>query len=64
MRNYIVRVYRRYPPEAGLLSGIVEDVESGLTETFHNLDDLQALLASHVEKGSFDPPGKTTPGQT
>jgi hypothetical protein len=53
MQNYIVRVYRAHPGDAGSVSGILEDVESGRKATFHNLDELQAMLADSVMSGQI-----------
>jgi hypothetical protein len=44
MRNFVVRVYRSYPEDKSLVSGVVEDIESGQKVVFHNFDDLQSLL--------------------
>ena len=54
MRNFVVRVYRRHPEGKGLVSGIVEDIESGQKEVFQSFDDLQSLLAHSIENGHFD----------
>lgn len=56
MRNFIVRVYRRYPEYKGLVSGVVEDIESGQKEIFESFDDLQSLLAHAIECGQFSLP--------
>ena len=53
MRNYIVRVYRRYPEAEGLVAGVVEEIESGQKEAFSSFDDLQSLLAHSIERGEF-----------
>ena len=53
MRNFVVRVYRSYPEDKSLLSGVVEDIESGQKVVFHNFDDLQSLLACSNEDGLF-----------
>jgi hypothetical protein len=49
MRNFVVRVYRSYPEDKRLVSGVVEDIESGQKVIFHNFDDLQSLLACSIE---------------
>jgi hypothetical protein len=53
MQSYIVRVYRARPEDAGLASGIIEDIESGLKESFHNLTELQTMLADAIGKGQL-----------
>ena len=56
MQSYIVRVYRACPEDAGLVSGIIEDIESGLKESFHNLTELQTMLADFIGKGQLGLP--------
>jgi hypothetical protein len=51
MRNFVVRVYRSYPEDKRLVSGVVEDIESGQKVIFHNFDDLQSILACSIEDG-------------
>ena len=57
MQNYIVRVYRAHPGDAWSVSGILEDVESGSKTTFHNLHELQSMLADSVMSGKIGFPG-------
>jgi hypothetical protein len=53
MRNFVVRVYHRHSETEGLVSGIVEDIESGKVEVFQSFDDLKSLLAYSIENGHF-----------
>jgi len=57
MQSYIVRVYRACTEDAGLVSGIIEDIESGHKESFHNLTELQTMLADSIGKGQLGFPG-------
>jgi len=54
MRNFVVRVYRRNSETEGLVSGIVEDIETGKKEVFQSFDDLKSLLAYSIKNGHFD----------
>ena len=53
MQNYIVRVYRAHPGDAGSVSGILEDVESGRKATFRSLEELQTMLGDSVMRGQL-----------
>lgn len=56
MKNYIVRVYRARPDNLDSVSGIIEDSESGQKESFHNIKELQTLLAHSIGRGQFELP--------
>jgi hypothetical protein len=60
MKNYIVRVYRAHSSDLDSISGVVEDIESGQIEPFHDLNDLQSLLAHSVRRGQLELPNLTT----
>ena len=62
MQTLIVRIYRRYPEDKGLVSGVVEDTESDHKVAFQNFDDLQSLLAYSIECGQLSPSGNV-PGK-
>lgn len=53
MQTYIVRVYRARPENAGSVSGIIEDIESGHKQSFHNHTELQTMLADSIGKGQL-----------
>jgi hypothetical protein len=54
MQNYIVRIYRAHHGDAGSVAGILEDIESGDKIPFHNLNELQTMLADSIVKGQFE----------
>ena len=66
MKNYVVRIYRAPPSCPGSISGIVEDIESGQTDPFHNFNELQALLNASIRTGqyelSYNSPAEEKPG--
>ena len=53
MQTYIVRVYRAHPEDEGSVSGMIEDIESGLKQSFNSLIDLQSKLAHSIGKGQL-----------
>jgi hypothetical protein len=61
MQNYIVRVYRASPDDLDSVSGLVEDIESGQKESFHNFSELQTLLAKSTGRGQLALPDLTNP---
>lgn len=64
MQNYIVRVYRARPEDVESISGFIEEIESGEKETFHSMDELQAILAHSIGKGQLGFPDLVTPELT
>jgi hypothetical protein len=66
MDSYIVRVVRREKTQtdrAAHLDGVVEEVESGTRQAFHNADELWAILGGVAETdkpGGGDTEEKTT----
>lgn len=60
MQNYIVRVYRAQPDDAGSVSGVIEDTDSGQKESFHNLNDLKTMLGNSIMKGQRGLPNLVT----
>jgi hypothetical protein len=36
------------------ISGVVEDIESGQIGSFHNIDELQALLNDSIRTGQYE----------
>jgi hypothetical protein len=54
MKNYIVRVYRAHPSCLDSISGVVEDIEFGQIGSFHNFDELQALLNDSIRTGQYE----------
>ena len=50
MDHYIVKIYRRARKQPRQLTGMVEDVATGGTQTFHNLDQLGAILGAAPEQ--------------
>ena len=53
MQTYIVRALRARPRMLGPVSGIVEDIDSGQTEAFHNFNELQAMLGHSIAIGQL-----------
>lgn len=53
MQNYVLRVYRTHPTDAELVSGIIENIDSGQKESFHSLSELQSMLAHSISKGQL-----------
>ncbi len=64
MQNFIVRVYRARPEDMESVSGLVEDIESGEKESFHSMDELQAILAHSIGKGQLGLPDLVNPELT
>ena len=60
MQTYIVRVYRVRPEDTGSVSGVIEGVESGQKEPFHNINELQTMLADSIGKGQLESPNLVT----
>jgi hypothetical protein len=60
MKNYIVRIYRANPLDLTSIYGVVEDIASDQIESFHSLEELQALLMCSVRCGLLHPPNLTT----
>ena len=56
MQTYIVRVYRAHPEDEGSVSGMIEDIESGLKQSFNSFIDLQSKLAHSIGKGQLEFP--------
>jgi len=54
MQTYIVRVYRACPEDEGLVSGVIEDIESGQKQSFNSLIDLQSKLVHSIGKGQLE----------
>ena len=54
MQNYLVRVYRAHPDDEGSVSGVIEDIESGIQESFHDINELQSLLTRSIMKGQLE----------
>jgi hypothetical protein len=48
MQNYVLRVYRTHAKYADSISGIIENIDSGHNESFHNLTELQSILAHSI----------------
>ena len=53
MQTYIVRVYRARPEDMGSVSGIIVDIESGEEESFHSINELEAMLAHSIRNGQL-----------
>ena len=53
MQNYVLRVYRTHPTDAGAVSGIIENIDSGQKEAFHSVSELQSMLAHSISKGQL-----------
>jgi hypothetical protein len=53
MQTYIVRVYRARPEDEGSVSGMIEDIESGLKQSFNSFIDLQTKLAHSIGNGQL-----------
>ena len=53
MQSYILRIYRAQLEDAESVSGIIEDIASGHKESFHNLTELQSMLADSIGKGQL-----------
>ncbi|TNF98216.1 MAG: hypothetical protein EP297_08660 [Gammaproteobacteria bacterium] len=53
MQNYVLRVYRTHPTDAELVSGIIENTDSGQKESFHSISELQSMLAHSFSKGQI-----------
>ena len=53
MQNYVLRVYRTHPSDAELVSGVIENVDSGHNESFQSLSELQSMLAHSISKGQL-----------
>ena len=66
MKNYIVRIYRAPPSCLDSVTGIVEDIESGQIDPFHNFNELQALLNASIRTGQYglscNSPAEEKPG--
>lgn len=60
MQNYLVRVYRAHPDDEGSVSGVIEDIESGIQESFHDINELQSLLTRSIMKGQLEIPDLNT----
>jgi hypothetical protein len=58
IRSYVVRIYRQEPSEATDVTGVVEDVETGLFRPFHSVVELWKAIG-----GSTKPPraGRSAP---
>ena len=59
MQTYIVRVHRAPPGTIGLVSGILEDIESGEKHAFRNFNELQTMLGHSIAKGQLGFPDFT-----
>ena len=60
MQTYIVRVYRTNTVDEGAVSGVIEEVESGQTEPFSCIDEIEPLLTKLIMKGQLEIPGLVT----
>jgi predicted KAP-like P-loop ATPase len=49
MQNYVLRVYNTHAKYADSISGVIEDIDSGHRESFHNLIELQSILVHSSE---------------
>jgi len=54
MHNYVVRVYRASSVGADSISGVLEDIQSGQKDSFHNFNELQALLSDSIRVRQFE----------
>jgi len=61
MRNYVVRVYRASSDGAGLISGVLEDIQSSQKDTFHSFNELQALLTDSIRIRQYELPCNSQP---
>ena len=58
--SYIVRIYNRpvqtgLDEETGSMTGIIEDAETGMKYTFHNMGELWSFMAKNSNKISDHP---------
>lgn len=56
METYIVRVYRRKKRSAGILVGVIEELQAKEKYAFENGTDFRAILCQFLEKAE----GKNT----
>ena len=49
MKNYLVRVNRASSVGADSISGVLEDIQSGQKDSFHNFNEHQALLSDSIQ---------------
>ncbi len=54
MLNFVVRVYRTQSDDPCSASGIIEDTESGQTESFQSFNELQSILAHSIGTGQHE----------
>lgn len=59
MDNYIIRIYRRDEEDLRKVAGIVEQVGTEEKRSFHNLDELWAILGYPRSKVSRKRRGNT-----
>ncbi|MGD0283706.1 MAG: hypothetical protein ABSB95_15250 [Dissulfurispiraceae bacterium] len=55
MDSYIVRIYRRTDDEQRNVTGLIEEVGTKVTNTFHNSDELIKIL---IREKKLRKPGK------
>ena len=55
MESYLIRVYRRSKDAPEKIVGIVQDIDSGLTQSFKNLTELCNAIAATKPNGSASP---------
>jgi hypothetical protein len=64
MDTFVVRVYRSEEgtaPDDDRLRGVVEDISSGFHATFHDSDQLLAILRRAQHEKAEGPPGRAAP---
>ncbi|MBU4318624.1 MAG: hypothetical protein KKF30_15310 [Proteobacteria bacterium] len=54
MDSYLIRIYRRSQDEPEKIVGIIEDINSGLKQSFKNLAELCNTITTPQPQGSAD----------
>ena len=61
MHNHVVRVCRASSAGADSISGVLENIQSGQKDSFHNFTEPQALLSDSSQIRQFELPYNPTP---